>query len=275
MTTEQQVAKHYTHGSLEQAVLDALSASGKDIERLETDDLAGIDEFHLGWRAATVELAKDLGLSATMHVLDVGSGLGGPARYFAEAYGCRVTGVDLTREFVDVSNALTRRCGLDDRATFQEGSALALPFDDHVFDAVTLIHVGMNIESKAALFLQVRRVLKPGGPFGIYDIMRISDGDLPYPLPWATTGETSFVATLDIYRQLLTANGFTIEQQHNRREFSLKLGHEMRDRAAKNGVPALGVHVIMGPATPQRLGNVMRALEQGIIAPVEIIAREL
>jgi ubiquinone/menaquinone biosynthesis C-methylase UbiE len=273
MDTEQQVAKHYTHGALEHAILEALRASGKSIDKLAPSDLSGADEFHLGWRAATVELAEELDLARDMHVLDIGSGIGGPARYFAEAHGCRVTGVDLTPEFVEVANALTRRCGLAEQVTFQQASALDLPFADGTFDVATLIHVGMNIENKATLFAEVRRVLKPGAHFGVYDIMRTGAGDLLYPMPWAATPQTSFVEPLAAYRSLLAGAGFLIEKERDRRDFVLKLAREMRENAAKHGVPPLGPQVLMGTATPQRLGNVMDALERGLIAPTEIISR--
>src|SRR5438552_10568272 len=145
MDTEQQVARYYGRAGLEAGILDALKANGKDIDKLAPSDLSGADEFHLGWHAMTVELAKDLGLRRDMHVLDVGSGIGGPARYFAETCGSRVTGIDLTPEFVATANGLTRRCGLGERGSFRQASALALPFEAEEFDAATLIHVGMNI----------------------------------------------------------------------------------------------------------------------------------
>lgn len=273
MTTEQQVAKHYTHGSLLQAIFDALKQMGKDPDRLAASDLSAADEFHLGWRAATAALAKDLGLARGVHVLEVGSGIGGPARYFAEAHGCRVTGIDLTDEFVQVAGELTRRCGLGDLVSFKQASALDLPFGAGAFDAATLIHVGMNIQDKATLFRNVRRVLKPGALFGVYEVMRASDGEIPYPMPWAQTIETSFVETPDTYRKLLADAGFKIEREENRRDFVLALAREMREKVAVHGAPPLGLHVLMGPASRERLGNVMATLERGIIAPIEIIAR--
>lgn len=273
MTTEQQVAKHYTHGSLLQAIFDALKQMGKDPDRLAASDLSAADEFHLGWRAATAALAKDLGLARGMHVLEVGSGIGGPSRYFAEAHGCRVTGIDLTDEFVQVAGELTRRCGLGDLVSFKQASALDLPFSAGTFDAATLIHVGMNIRDKATLFRNVRRVLKPGALFGVYEVMRANDGELPYPMPWAQTIETSFVETPDAYRKLLTDAGFKIEREENRRDFVLALAREMREKVAIHGAPPLGVHVLMGPASRERLGNVMVTLERGSIAPIEMIAR--
>lgn len=273
MATEQQVARHYGRSGIEQAFLDALRAVGKDPDRLSPADLSGADEFHLGGPAATAELARDLGLGADMHLLDIGCGVGGPARHVAAALGCRVTGIDLTAEYVEAGQALTRRCGLSDRVSLHQGSALAMPVPDGAFDAATLIHVGMNIADKAALFAEVRRVLRPGARFGVYDVMRAGEGDLPYPMPWAAVPETSFVETPETYRRLLGRAGFAIEAEHDRRDLALRLGREMRERAAARGPSPLGPHLLMGPAAPQRVGNVMAALERGLITPVEIIAR--
>ena len=273
MSTEQQVATHYTHGSLQRAILDALKQMGKDPERFTATDLSTGDEFHLGGLPVTAALAKDLGLAPGMHVLDVGCGIGGPARYFAEAHKCRVTGIDLTEEFVQVAAELTRRCGLADLVTFRQGSALDLPFGDGTFDAATLIHVGMNIADKARLFEEVRRVLKPGALFCVYEVMRAGEGDLPYPMAWAQTAETSFVETPETYRRLLNAAGFKIEREENRRAFVLDLAREMRAKIEKDGLPALNPHVLIGPAARERLGNVMTTLERGTIAPVEMIVR--
>ena len=273
MNTEQQVAKHYTHGSLQQAIFDALKQMGKDPQRFSAMDLSTGDEFHLGWVPATARLAMNLGLASGMHVLDVGGGIGGPARYFAETHKCRVTGIDLTEEFVQVAAELTRRCGLSNLVSFRHASALDLPFEDGTFDAATLIHVGMNIGDKQKLFANVRRVLKPGTLFGVYDVMRVGEGDLPYPMPWAQTPETSFVETPETYRRLLTSAGFKIEHEDNWREFVLTLAREMREKTEKSGMPPLGPQVLMGSAFRERLGNVMTALEYGIIAPVQMIAR--
>jgi SAM-dependent methyltransferase len=273
MDIEAGVARHYTQGHLQSTILDALRAAGKNVDALTTADLSAADEFHLGWRAVTVELALDLELSPGLELLDIGSGIGGPARYFAETHGCRVTGVDLTEEFVQVATALTARCGLDELATFVQGSGLALPFADQRFDRATLIHVGMNIADKARLFAEARRVLRPNGVFIVYDIMRLDASELPYPMPWAERPGTSFVETSLSYGRLLEAAGFGIEREHDRRAQVLELGRAMRAQVAQHGVPPLGLHVIMGPASRERLGNVMTALERGSIAPIELIAR--
>ncbi|MEK1890508.1 MAG: class I SAM-dependent methyltransferase [Phyllobacterium sp.] len=273
MSIEEQVARHYTHGSLEQAILAALTASGKDIDNLAASDLAPVDEFHFGWLPATIELGKSLGIEPNMHLLDVGCGIGGPARYLAETYECRVTGVDVTDEFIDVAWALTDRCGLDDRIEFHQASALALPFDDGSFDAAYMIHVGMNIEDKHTLFAEVWRVLKPGARFAVYDIMRLRDASLTYPMPWAMSNATSFVETPGFYRKALIAQNFEIEAETSRRELTLRLVKEMQEKAAVEGPPILGGQIIMGPTAPIRLANVFEALKNGLIAPIEIVAR--
>lgn len=273
MSTEQEVARHYRHGALEEAILAALARSGKDIDKLVARDLSDIDEFHLGWLPATVALARDLGFSRDAHVLDAGAGIGGPARYLAEAHGCRVTGIDLSAEFVEVGTALTRRCGLGDRVTFQQASALALPFAEATFDGAILIHVGMNIRDKANLFAEVRRVLKPSARFGVYDIMRTGEGTISYPTPWAATSDTSFVEPVATYLRLLSDSGFTVERVESRRDEVLSLWREMKERRENEGPPGLGLHVLIGAEAPLRLANVTGALEDGVIEPTEILAR--
>src|SRR5271166_2791644 len=118
------VEAHYTSGGLGAAILAALQGIGKDIEHLTPDDLAPVDEFHGGQRAATVRLAELAGFRGDERVLDVGSGLGGPSRYLAWRYGVRVSGVDLTAEFVRVAEMLTHRTGLVGKVDYRQGNAL-------------------------------------------------------------------------------------------------------------------------------------------------------
>lgn len=274
MPTEDQVVAHYSRAGLEQAILDALAASGHaDLDRLSPSDLSGADEFHMGWRPATVAFAEALRFPYRAHVVDIGAGVGGPARHFAEAHGVRVTGVDLAADYVEAANGLTRRCGLSELVAFRQGNALALPFNTATFDGAYTIHAAMNIADKETMFAEVKRVLKPGGRFGLYDVMRTGEKDLPYPMPWAASLATSFVETPATYRQLVEAAGFVIESETDRGDLARELAHQMREKTAKDGPPPLGLHTLMGPATPERLGNIIKALEARTIAPIEIIAR--
>jgi ubiquinone/menaquinone biosynthesis C-methylase UbiE len=275
MTTETdgEIVRHYARDGLEAAIRDALAAMGRSPETVAPADLSPVDELHTGWRAATAALIASLGLEAHMRVLDLGSGLGGPARHMAEAGGCRVTGIDLTADYVAVANTLSEWCGLADRVDFRVGSAVDLPFEAGSFDAVTLIHVGMNIAGKAALFAGVRRVLKPGGAFGVYDVMRVGAGEIAWPMPWAAGPGTSFVETPGTYVRLLAAAGFTVGSQIDRTQLAQETARRAQEAARRDGVPPLGLHLIMGDERPLRIGNLMAALADGTLAPVEIIAR--
>ena len=216
----------------------------------------------------------ELGIGPGLHLLDIGSGLGGASRYFAAEHGCRVTGIDLTAEYVRVAEALAVRVGLADRVSYLQGSALDLPFAPGAFDGAYMLHVGMNIENKARLFAEVRRVLKRGGVFGIYDVM-LEDGqeELRFPVPWASEPETSFVENAATYRRLLEEAGFAVGGERSRRGFAIEFFREMRARAAGGAPPPLGLHLLMGPSAPQKTANMMDNLERGAIAPTEMISR--
>ena len=153
-------ASLYPHGADEQRARRA-AAGGQGHDALATGDLSGVDEFHTGWRPLTLALARELAPPPGTRLLDVGAGIGGPARHFAEAYGCDVTGIDLTPAFVDLATELTERTGLAGRVRFVTGSALAMPFQDDAFDLATMFHVGMNIADKPALFAEVRGCCAP------------------------------------------------------------------------------------------------------------------
>ena len=272
MSIESNVESYYTRGRLEDSILQALARAGKDLASLTHGDLAALDEFHAGGREATQELAAQMELHPGLHLLDVGSGIGGPARDFAAEHGCRVTGVDLTEEFVVVSRSLTRRTKLDHAVEFVHGNALALPFGTANFDRVYTIHAGMNIADKEGLFREVRRVLKPDGLFAIFDLMRTAEGPMRYPVPWALTDETSFVSHVNDYRNTLAASGFDVIHERRRGAFALEFTQRMMARVAQGGPPALGLHLLMGEPTKVMLGNVQAMIQEGILEPVELIA---
>lgn len=271
---ERQVAQHYGRTDLEQAILDALVASGKDLDRLTPADLSPVDEFHTGGRQATVELATQAGFAPGMHLLDIGCGIGGPSRTFAGERSCRVTGIDLTEAYVETAGSLAQRVGLADRVSYRQASALALPFAPRTFDGAYMMHVGMNIADKPALFAEVHRVLKPGGLFAIYDIMRAGDGELRFPLHWAATPDMSFVVGAAEYREALGAAGFDLVKERDRGDFARDFFRQVAARAAEErGPPPLGTHILMKGDVAQKLANVMSALESGAIAPIELICR--
>ncbi|BAT61545.1 demethylrebeccamycin-D-glucose O-methyltransferase [Variibacter gotjawalensis] len=275
--THVHVAEHYARGRLVDAIREGLAQTGKSETTVTAEDLAPVDEFHIGGRTATQEIAGELGLTATDNVLDVGCGLGGPARQIAAQYGCRVAGVDLTRDYVETGNVLSGWLKLNDRVTLREGNALSLPFDDQTFSAAYMLHVGMNIGDKHTLFAGVARVLRKRARFAVYDVMRTADGDLPYPLPWASSAATSAVASPADYRDAFRAAGFEIVSVRDRREVALAYFARQKAQAAVAGSAArsaaLGLHVLLGARRPEMVRNMSESIAAGLIAPVEIIAR--
>jgi ubiquinone/menaquinone biosynthesis C-methylase UbiE len=275
MPFDREVARHYTHGSLLAAIRSGLAALGKTPESVTVEDLAAVDEFHIGARQASQDFLAQLDLLPQHHVLDVGCGLGGAARLVASRYGSRVTGIDLTHEYVETAKALCRWVGLDDRISLHQGSALAMPFPDAAFDRAYMLHVGMNITDKPKLCAEVGRVLRPQAVFGIYDVMRTGGGELIFPLPWAATAATSAVAEPTHYKSALEAAGFVITAERNRHDLGLAFFEGLRARAREaGGPPPLGLHILMGKSTPEKVGNIIANISAGRIAPVELVARK-
>ena len=275
MPTQQDVSKHYTHGNLVAAIQGGIESLGKTIKSVTVDDLAPVDEFHIGGRQASEDFLGQLDLTPEKQVLDVGYGLGGAARFVASRYGCHVTGIDLTAEYVETAKALCAWVGLDSRISLHQGSALAMPFTDRAFDRAYMLHVGMNIEDKAKLCAEVERVLRANSLFGIYDVMKTGEGELTFPVPWATTAESSAVAKPSQYREALEKAGFTVIAERNRRDFALAFFYQLRAKtAAAGGPPPLGLHILMGRNTPDKLQNMIENVSSGRIAPVEMIARK-
>ena len=269
------VSEHYTHGALLAAIRDGVQGLGKTPETVTVDDLAPVDEFHIGGRKASEDFLSQLALDPGTHVLDVGCGLGGGARFAASRFGARVTGVDLTPEFVDAGSEICRWVGLDDRIDLQQGSALDLSFCDGVFDAAYMMHVGMNIADKGRLVREVGRVLKPGADFGIYDVMKVGEGPLDFPVPWSATENNSAVGTPDEYRTSFEDAGFIVSVERNRTDFALAFFAELTAaQAAAEGPPPLGLHVLMGETRAEKVRNMISNISNGLIAPVEMIGRK-
>jgi len=276
MTVERTVIEHYRHGALEDTLLKALAAAGKDINNLTPNELAPADEFHIAGRQATEDFAAEFKPAADTHWLDIGSGLGGPSRYLAHTYNCRVTGIDLSEEYVAVAGSLAQRVGLGSNVSYLQASALALPFEVNTFDGAYMQHVGMNIADKAKLFGEVHRVLKPGSIFAIYDVMRGNNSVFSYPVPWASAEEINFIETPATYRALLAAEGFEVVKERNRRDFAINFFRVLQAKNIQAGGPSkFGLQIVMGADAPQKVRNMITLIERGTVAPVEMICRRI
>ena len=269
------VVRHYTRGNLLERLEAALKDDGVDPARPDLARLAPYDHFHGRGLEATKEMADSLRIEATDHILDVGSGIGGPARYFCDRFGCRVTGIDLTAEFREVARHLNRLLGFEGKVKFEEGDALRMPFADATFDGAYSMNVSMNIADKAALYREIRRVLKPGGWLVLSEIAKGPGAPMDYPTPWARTARTSFLATQDETTRALQAAGFEIVQSRDTLQQTHDFGARSRalvDRGEK--APHRAVQLMHADVAPEAMANTARGLKEGRIIPIEILARK-
>ena len=275
-TVEPGIARHYEVPELEQRILSALADRGVDVANMRASDLEAVDEFHIGGVVATRELVNQMGLRPGSRLLDIGSGVGGPARFVASTGDVDVTGIDLTQSYVDIATSLSNRTGMSATTHFVQGSALAMPFDDANFDAAMILHVGMNLPDKAKLMSEAARVLKLGAIFAVYDVMRLKDGALTYPLPWASDESMSFVSTPDEYRSAAMVAGFSVIGERPRGSFAVEFFASVRAgmaAAQAEGRTPPNVGLIMGENARTKIANLTAALEGGILAPVELLLR--
>ena len=268
------VEKHYGRREILNSILRAQREAGKDLTRLTPPDLAPVDEFHIRGREATIELANRVSLQPGLHVLDVGCGLGGSARYLASEHGCYATGIDLTKEYVEVATALADLVGLKDRVEFRQSSALTIPFDNNSFDVVWTEHVQMNISDKRAFYTEIARVLKPGGRLLFHDIFQGDGGPPHYPVPWAETSEIGFLATPETIRGLLNTLGFKLLSWENKSQHSLEWFAATLERIKQSGPPPLGLHLLMGATVKAKFENVLRNLQEGRIVVFQAVAEK-
>ncbi|TPI22096.1 class I SAM-dependent methyltransferase [Mesorhizobium sp. B4-1-1] len=260
MTDEfDRVRDHYRATGLTDRLKTALAVFGPEQQRLKPEQLATLDQFHTRGLAATAELANLAVITADMSVLDVGSGVGGPARLLEATYGCAVTGIDLSEPFVEAARYLTARTGQAGNVSFEAGSALSLPFEDGRFDAALLQHVAMNIADRPRLYREIRRVLKPGGKLATFDVV-LNGGDPLYPVPWAKTPGESFLLEAEATCEAIEAAGFGTLVRRDDTAAAKAWFAELR---ASGPPPSLNLGVVMGQGFAELATNLGRNLMEG------------
>lgn len=274
MTIHRNITAHYSQGNLLQRLNSALVDDGVDPAHPQLESLAPYDQFHGRGLEATEEIAALLHVTPTDHLLDLGSGIGRPARTLAKRFGCRVTGIDLTAEFCEVARHLTRLTGLDARVDFELGDALAMPFTDATFDGAYSMNVSMNIADKAALYAEIRRVVKPGGWLVLSELAEGPGAPLDYPTPWAATADTSFLSTPAQTKRGLEAAGFEVVQFRDTTVEAKAFGARSRalvERGEK--APHRAVRLMLGGIATVAMENSARGLAEARIIPLEIFCR--
>jgi SAM-dependent methyltransferase len=273
MGTETSVARHWGKHDVFERIVAALETSGKSLDSLTIEDLAPVDHFHARGFAATVDLADKLPIEAEDDLLDIGSGLGGPARYLADRFNCRVTGIDLTPAFVEAAERLTGIVGMEDDVAFEQGDGQQLPYRDDTFDGVISQHVTMNVENRSRYILEAFRVLKPGGFFALTEHGRGPNGDVLHPVPWSEDGSGEHLLAPSETLEMLDSAGFEEIVPTDTAEKYLMYYRQVMERASSEGLPPLGLHILMGETAPQKVLNAARNIEERRTHPIEFICR--
>lgn len=269
----EEINTHYGRSNLDEKILAALQEAGKDVDSLTRDDLQPFDQFHIGGVEGTRALARLAGLQEGYHVLDIGSGLGGPARTLAAEFGCTVTGLEITEVYCQAAEMLTLRVGLSSRVSFRQGNALDLPFNDGMFDVVWMQHVAMNIPDKNALFKEASRVLKPGGTLALHTILAGEVQPIHYPVFWAADPEIDFAEPADMFKKAIESNGLValVWKDVTQRETSwYQAALAQMDKSSATSLN----FSLFADNVAEKAKNTLRNLEEGRIAVVEVMYRK-
>lgn len=274
MTDSKEIADHWGKGDVYGLIISALKNSSKPLEVLTIEDLAPVDHFHARGFPATIELADQLPIHAGQHLLDIGCGLGGPARYMAKRFQCRVSGIDITEPFVEAANKLTALLHMQEQVKIERGDGHHLPYPDSHFDGAYTQHVTMNVADRSTFFAEAFRVLKPGAFFALTEHGLGPKGDPLYPLPWSQDGTGAYLVSPSQTRAILEETGFegiVIEDTGAKYVAAYKTAI---DKADKGVLPPLGTHILMGEAAPQKTRNAARNIEEGRTHPIQLVCHK-
>ncbi len=268
------IADHWADRDVYGLIVSALERASKSLDSLSVEDLAPVDHFHARGFPATVDLADRLPVKPGDHLLDVGCGIGGPARYFAQRFGCKVSGIDITGPFVEAANKLTALLDMGDRVFIEQGDGERLPYHDASFDGAYAQHVTMNVADRPGFFGEAWRVLKPGGFFALTEHGLGPAGNPHHPVPWSEDGTGEFLITPPETSQLLAAAGFVDIESEDTGPKYLAAYRAAIELADLGELPALGLHVLIGPTAPEKMRNSARNIEERRTHPVQVVCRK-
>lgn len=268
----QHIYSYYSPNDLYDKIVEGLNKLGKDLSSVTLDDLQPVDEFHIRGDAATKELIKLANFTPDMHILDVGCGIGGSTRRLSHETGCRVTGIDLSDEYIDTAERLTQLLDMQERVKFLAASALELPFEDDAFDGIWSLQMNMNVEDKRSWLKEMHRVLKPGGRAILYEVCGNKNTPLHFPVPWAQDSSMSFLVPPDVFRNVIISAGFDIDVWNDKTDLARKAFANVKEPVGKPNLPVLGVYMLVGNDISTKAYNLHRNLEEERVSLIETVA---
>ena len=266
------IHSYYSPNDLYNSIINGLNDMGKDLSKLVLEDLHPVDEFHIRGSVATRELIELSAFTPDMHIIDVGCGVGGSTRRLSHESGCRVTGIDLSDEYIDAAERLTELFNMQDRVQFKAASALELPFDDNSFDGAWSIQMNMNVEDKLTWLKEVHRVLKPGGRAILYEVCGHKNTPQYFPVPWAQDSSMSFLIPPDAFRDVIAAAGLEIESWNDKTDLAQQAFAHMTEPKGEPQLPELGVHLLVGNDILTKAYNLHRNLDEERVSLIETVA---
>ncbi len=265
------IHNYYSPNDLYNKIIDGLNKLGNDLSKVTLDDLQPVDEFHIRGDTATKELIKLAEFTSEMHILDVGCGIGGSTRRLSHETGCRVTGIDLSNEYIDTAERLTQLLNMHEQVTFKACNALELPFDESSFDGIWSLQMNMNVEDKLAWLKEIYRVLKPAGRAVFYEVCGNKNIPLHFPVPWAQDSSMSFLVPPELFRDVITSAGFDIEVWNDKTDLAQKAFAHVKEPVEESNLPFLGVYLLVGNDIQTKAYNLRRNLDEERVSLIEIV----
>lgn len=266
------IHSYYSPNDLYNKIIDGLNILGRDLSKVSIEDLKPVDEFHIRGDAATKELIALAQFTQDMHILDVGCGIGGSTRRLSHETGCRVTGIDLSDEYIDVAERLTTLLGMQERVDFHACSALELPFADNSFDGIWSLQMNMNVEDKLGWLKETFRVLKPGGRAVLYEVCAHVNSPPHFPVPWAQDASMSFLVTPDLFRTAIISAGFKIDVWKDKTDLAQQAFANAKLPEGEPKLPPLGVYMLVGNDIQTKAYNLHRNLDEQRVSLIETVA---
>lgn len=274
MTDAKAISDHWATGDVYARIMEAMKAASLSPDTVTVEQLAPVDHFHARGLPATVELADVLPIRAGHHIIDIGCGIGGPARYLAKRFGCRVSGVDITAPFVDAANKLTALLKMESLVEVKLGDGQQLPFADAVFDGAYAQHVTMNVADRARFFGEAYRVLRPGAFFALTEHGLGPHGSPYHPVPWSEDGSGAHLVTPADTTAYLNEAGFVDVSVEDTGPKYLAGYRRAMELAAQGALPSFGTQLLMGQTAPAKTKNAARNIEEGRTHPIQVICRK-